>query len=701
MHISNCKQVILSCDWDGEEVVRLEDEVDGMGGRTSYLIYLIEASIVPILAHQQFAAALPCVRAVLLLVKASALRNLSLMSSKKQLWLQARRLGPSIGTKRQQASSICPFCSLSPAPRPTSRPQRATFAKRHQSTAANARSELERLLLELQNQAPDLINTSRLQLALQGLRQSPGNEAVRIAILGWDSGDGAGETAKRILRALLSDPLVDQEPWETELDGYDPSKPLIVRIRPSNEQSGLTLERDGPLNELFVSSAALGRMNLEILLMDADMPKAPGEISIPAVEEAIQSPMVDMPSTEDRFTPIATPVHGTILVGNGFSGAVNLSTLPLQTLENSDAVISAANMEGLTKLQLDGATFEVVDVAMAEKAVAIFRQGPQHAMEYEQLWNASNMSVLASWLRSALEGPGGTKPAVRKLVASLLQGALASAQSEEARKLSRALTVKTLPEVGELNQALAQWSQSAHSELQSELDLAFTGRRWRKLGWWKLFWRVDDVAMLTNEMLSQRFLPTAEQELVYLTGRIAGPKGEHPEYSQPISSREAETLDHRTKKLGSGELAPVSTVLPRWPGHIAFTRRYLQNETIPALQALAQNLVLQSLGTSGVATSLAAMLYISSFASTLYEAGGVAALGIVYSLSRMQKQWETARSFWEGDVREEGRKAVRAAEESIAGALNGEQSRDAGAQEKLERVKELITKAEDALARMK
>ena len=154
--------------------------------------------------------------------------------------------------------------------------------------------------------------------------------------------------------------------------------------------------------------------------------------------------------------------------------------------------------------------------------------------------------------------------------------------------LFRSLTSKTpLSDATEIQNALAEWSRSAHGELQQELDLVFTGRRWRKLGWWKLFWRVDDVGMLTNEMLSQRFLPTAEQELVYLAGRVAALRGEVPNYPQPVS-----------ETVSAAPQAP----LPKWPGHIAFTRRYLQNETVPALQALAQRLLVQSLGTSSVAT---------------------------------------------------------------------------------------------------
>lgn len=67
----------------------------------------------------------------------------------------------------------------------------------------------------------------------------------------------------------------------------------------------------------------------------------------------------------------------------------------------------------------------------------------------------------------------------------------------------------------------------------------------------------------------------------------------------------------------------------------------------------------------------------------------------------MQKKWETARSFWEGDVREEGRKAVRGTEESIAEALNGIKASQPGPDEsKIERTRELVAQAEDALARM-
>ena len=635
----------------------------------------------------------------------------STMSSQRQIWPQARRLRR-LGriTQRRAPGSTCLFCSLAPAASATearnpTRSQRALPPRRHQSTvtaATNPRVELDQTLRELQAQAPNLVNLSRLQLALQGLRQAPGKEAIRVAILGLENGGNAGKTAKRVLRALLADPLVDEQPWERELDNYDPTHPLILRIRARDQNEAvLTMEQGHTLNEVTISSPSLDGLNLELLLMDTELPAALAEASsAQAVEETVLAPMVNIPTAKDRFSPIATPVHKTLLIADGLAGAVSLAALPQPLLEARDSILTATNLEGLSKGGFDS-TFEVVDVALAEKALELFRRGPQHAIEFERLWSASNISTLAAWLRAGLASDDqATKPIVRQLIASILQDSISSISAQEARTVSRAFAIKNPPEAGDFHKALDAWAQHAHAELQEELDLAFTGRRWRKLGWWKLFWRVDDVAMLTNEILSQRFLPTTEQELIYLAGRIAGPKGEHPAYPQPTPSV---VTDYSATTLGSEELAPISTGLPKWPGHVAFTRRYLQNETVPALQALAQKLVMQSLGTSGMATSIAALLYVSSVASTLYSAGAVAALGIVYSLGRMQKKWETARDFWQGEVREEGRKTIKATEESISTVLDGgsvEQDAELASQE-LQKARELIAKAEDALTRLK
>lgn len=632
------------------------------------------------------------------------------MSSKRQVWPQARRLTRLLRPAQPQAQSICPFCSIAPNPRIQPRSRQRTQHRRLQSTTVESvdpRKELELTLQELGKHAPNFVSLSRLQLALQALQQRPGEEAIRIAILGLRPEDDAAgaETAKRIIRAILADPLVDEEAWERELAEYDPSRPLIIRIRPgSHAQAAFEMERGNAINEIQISSPGLNNLHVELLLMSTDfLLMEAGRAGRTFTADELLTPNVPIAIGQDQASSLATPVHKLLLVGNSGGGLSDILSVPDPEGVRIGTIERAVNMEGLSEM-MNVPGYHAVDAALAEKAVARFREGPQYAVEYEKMWTSSKLPMLKQWLQTGLVSESdGTKPVVRDLIASLLEATSASIQTEEARKTSQKLQAQTpLNGAGELNGALAQWSQNAHAELQGELDLAFTGRRWRMLGWWKLFWRVDDVTMLTNEMLSQRFLPTAEQELVYLTGRIEGQNEQKMPYTQPTSSQEPAGTQPSTK-LGSGEVATISPKLPKWPGHVAFTRRYLQNETVPALQALAQKLVMQSVGTSSIATSLAALLYVSSFVSSLYEAGAVAALGIVYSLGRMQKKWEAARGFWEGDVREEGRKAVRAAEQSVGAALEGGVSSGAdGSQNSgLDKARELVTKAEDALSRMK
>ncbi|KAG5806715.1 hypothetical protein H9Q74_002227 [Fusarium xylarioides] len=636
------------------------------------------------------------------------------MASPRARLPRAGKLGVLIPRSKPHVVSICPFCCTTSRPR--IRPRRAILGKRFYTVSTNPRAELEQHLLDIQKLAPSLVNLSRLQLALQGLRQIPGQEAVRVAILGLAPGSKAGETAKNVLRVLVTDPLQDEQEWERQLKDHDPKNPLVVRIRSTAEQqSTLTVTRTSLLSEVNVSSAEWNNLNLELLFMETHLPEFARDEQTRAieVEEAVLVPKVGIPSAEDRVTPVTTPVHRAILIGDGFEGAVNVTSVPV--VKEEESVLKVVDLRGVDSKQLD-VPFALVDVLLAERGVSLFRQSSSNAIEYERLWFNSNFPALTTWLKSGISSHDGTtKPAVRGLITSLLNNILARCEEENRREIRE--TSQTAPTFNSqepdfspvLIQAAGAWSQQAHAELQDELDLAFTGRRWRKLGWWQLFWRVDDVAMLTNDMLNQRFLPTAERELVYLTGKIAQAANADQNYPQPHSVNDSDA-NIELKRLGPGELealVPVNNrpALPKWPGHIAFTRRYLQNETVPALQALAQRLVVQSLGTSGLTTSLAALLYISSFSSTVYEAGAVAALGIVWSCSRLQKKWEAARTFWEGEVREEGRKALRGVEDSVAEVLSHEKQQEKPVVDQkgdeINEVRELVAKAQEALGRMK
>lgn len=635
--------------------------------------------------------------------------------------------------KATPSSSVCLFCSLAArlnpsTPRRTRRKSLAT--RRNQSTTTsssqptNPRKELQEALQDLQKHATNYVNLSRVQLALNALRQDAGDETVRVAILGLTNGSESGRTAKEVLRLLLADPLLPEQEWERELMAHDAGQPLIVRVGANHEDDAnsagegtMTYAKGGLLREMSVSSPGLNGRKLEILLTETNPLLDSTRGAFRNFEETALVPTVDIPaSSTGRYTPVTTPVHKALLVTDGILGAASVVNLPL--FSGKGAIAAAVNTPGFTPEDTSALPFTTIDVTTAARGLDALRQSIDKGSEYEKLWFKSNMPSITTWLTSGVTTTGEaiTKDAVRESIASVLLNTHATIQHEEARRLSSALSTQAVSSaVPTLNVALAEWAEKSHSELQVQLDQAFTGRRWRKLNWWKLFWRVDDVGTLSSEMLSQRFLPGAERNVIFLAGKIEGSgvfgaeaRSKAP-YAAPTLASTAKPVEAAAAAAAEDapqELMPVKESLSgtKWPAHITFTRNYLQSETVPALQALAQSLVFQSAGFSALTTSLGALMYLSTFGAS--EAGAVAALGIVWSLRRLQKKWESAREYWQSEVREEGRKAVRAVEISVGETLDKAVRDGSGANEdamldELGQARELVKRAEEALARLK
>lgn len=628
------------------------------------------------------------------------------------------------------APSVCLFCSHSARGVARRTRRKSLDTQRNQSTSAtatsqtsDARRDLQDALKELQKQAANYVNLSRVQLALSALREEAGEETVRVAFLGLANGSETGRnTAKDVLRLLLADPLSPEQDWERNLRDHDMTKPLIVRVGAGQhhegtegEEGSLTYAKGGLLKDMSVSSPELNGYRLEFLLMESNPLADTSEEAFQDFEEAALVPTVDIPtSSTGRYTPVTTPVHKTLLVTDGLPGAASLLNLPL--LAHEGTIAAAVDFTGYQSEDSGALPFSTIDVQLAGQGLDAFRQSLDRGFEYERLWFKSNMPAVVTWLKAGVNATndGTTKEAVQSLIASILRNTLTAVQEAETRTLSSTLATNFAPDAfSPLSTALAEWSEKAHAELQDEMDRAFRSRRWSKMNWWKLFWRVDDVGVLSSEMLSQRFLPRAERNAIYLAGQIEGSGllgADHGKsaYSLPALSMNRARSTSEPESATAQSPRANDTLLrqgTKWPTHITFTRNYLQSETVPALQSLAQKLVFQSASFSGLTSALGGLMYLSSFGAS--EAGAVAALGIVWSLRRLQKKWESAREYWQGEVREEGRKAVKAVSISVGDAMRSaveqrsKSTDEEAALVELKKARELVQKAEEALGRLK
>jgi hypothetical protein len=491
-------------------------------------------------------------------------------------------------------------------------------------------------------------------------------------------------------------------------------KPILLRVGGGTGDNTTRSEANNLIRELNISSPIFNQSRLEILVLGADI--VPGSTDKGCLDETILVPSVDIStSNSGRYTLVRTPVHKAMIIGEGILGATSLLKLPIYA--DREVITSVVNLPGYIGEDRRNLPFRLVNVRLAREALLRFRESLSNAISYEHDWFDSGLPELLDWLKvGTLDAADGDrmKSPIRLLISSVLIDANRRIQLEESRQFSTLLASKVSSEVLQtLRNDLKTWAERAHTELRDQLDIAFEGNWWSKLGWWKLFWRVDDVSMIASDMLNRRFLLGAEKEIIYLAGKIeeAGVPKSLPNIQQsnwaykqtpkPPSKgirSPPDDLYYEDIERPDDDVIDVITLRP-WPLHIPIARSYLSADTVPALQALAQKLVFQTLTSSSFASLLSGLIYMSSVSTSLYEAGAIAAVGVVWSLRRMQKKWEAACSFWEGEVREEGRKAVRAVEVVVGEILKAEtaHSTKTGAEE-LNQARDALERASKALA---
>lgn len=355
-------------------------------------------------------------------------------------------------------------------------------------------------------------------------------------------------------------------------------------------------------------------------------------------------------SHSGRNNFVRYPVHRTLVCGTGVDGLLSYSTM----MGRSDLKNEASSVHGAIALEVIGqkstnGRVSLVDVDRAATALDKFRESVHNASDYERGWNGSGVQPLINWLASASEVSTGSalNPSLVPLVESLVDAADASVIVRDAKALHDQTVGLASEEVrSDLDRGVTTWAERAHSELRSSLEAGLASPRWRGLAWWKLFWRVDDVSMITSEILDRKFLRRAEREAIFAAGKC----------------QQAGLLEAPVPP--SSESATESAHAP-WPTQIPDLRTKLLTTTVPSLQALAQSLVVFSVSTVGLTSTLSALTYMAVPAAGVYESCTLAAVGLIYAIRRQQKKWDVARAFWEDEVREEGRTSLLETEASL------------------------------------
>lgn len=415
------------------------------------------------------------------------------------------------------------------------------------------------------------------------------------------------------------------------------------------------------LRTIHVPSLLLRRRNLELLISSVPDPSS-ATTTNSNMDNLALVPMVGTPmNSTGSMSFVRYPVYRALVLGDGIQGCMALAPW------SRHAQTSATTATDRVKLLLNIPTtaeqrasneelsVELVDIEEASAALQILRGSTENSAAYGRRWLQSGIGRVKDWIGEDLgnEAEQELAPVVHDLAHDVVEEAAQSVHKDRANRMvaSPALSGGT-KQLRALDEALTQWATVSHTELQEQLELAFAARDWRKLRWWKLFWRVDDVTMILTQLIERRWLVEAEKGELWLSGRAteAGlPYGGQDETKVPAERESTRSVD-----------ALFSA------GQVELQRNALRIATIPPLQALAQHSVLKAIFSSSIAAGISALVYVAWPAWGIYGAGSIAALGTVWSLRRLQSTWEAAIAFWQGELREQGRVALKQTQDRMS-----------------------------------
>jgi hypothetical protein len=546
---------------------------------------------------------------------------------------------------------------------------------------------------------------------------------------------------------LLADPLEEEQQWEALLRENDEGTALLVRY---GEE--LSVDDTNPLlRSIQLPSPFLRKHKLELLLHQTDVVSRSGiETNAARKLEALLDLNLAAPS--GRSSRMLYPVHKTVVLVSGLSGIQDVfRVLEGNAPLHNDILHGAVNVpwqDAAVEPYMPG--ISLVNVSEAESAIASFRQSLDNAFKYEHGWLNSNIATLLDVLsQGTTPEDSPLKPILQNYIELVLQGTEAAILQEEIDRLSAVASSSLSPTTrNDLLRALSAWAEFAHTELRDELDNALHSRTWRKIAWWKLIWRVDDIGLVMSDMLQRSYLVSAERYLQWVGGyfhaagllladhhRVINPAprsepsaaskgrfGHFPTDSEVISMVRQDISDARrlsaptqlssaiaTLNTADDSTVPIPALSPSapWPQQIATSRNSLL-ALIPPLQHRAQSIVLRTLSTTGLSTAIGALAYVAVSDTSGYSAGAIAAFGTVWALGAAQKDWNRAKDAWVGQVREEGKRVLEACEYRGRNLIDektreGEESMGLGGEGAQERkdAREEVARAREALEDLK
>lgn len=196
-----------------------------------------------------------------------------------------------------------------------------------------------------------------------------------------------------------------------------------------------------------------------------------------------------------------------------------------------------------------------------------------------------------------------------------------------------------------INSATDKWTSDAHNELQTTLKNGWTELFRKRLPWWKLYGKVDDVGDTGRELISYYYLPRSADKLEYLCGRIDQFADDH-HFPPPISSnKQALEIDSIIKTH----------------------QKNLQSTVCEELQTRSLSLFLQSLSVQIPLTVLPLISHFyMSYPLSMYSTGSAILLGWVVGFARLQKGYMKLTNEFLKSVELVGQTTVKDCKSAIA-----------------------------------